>query len=58
MGKSPIGRYPGHSAVIDPTGKAVSSSAENKEDIIISEIDFDYVTRVRKEFPVLKDRML
>ena len=57
VGKSPIGNYPGHSSVIDPTGKIIISGETDKEDVVICDIDFDLVAKSRKNFTFLKDKV-
>ncbi|MFI5433883.1 carbon-nitrogen family hydrolase [Rhodococcus baikonurensis] len=46
----------GHSRIIDPWGQVVVE-ADDREDIIIADIDPALVDRTRAEFPVLKDRL-
>lgn len=58
VGKSTIGNCPGHSVVIDPLGKVISSTEDNQEGIITAEIDFNKVKKTRHEFPALKDMVL
>lgn len=58
VGKSPLGSYPGHSAVVDPFARVIATAQENEEGIIISDIDFSFVEKIRKEFPILKDKKL
>lgn len=46
----------GHSRVVDPAGTVLAESG-NEEEVLIVEIDPEQVSRVRKEFPVLTDRL-
>ena len=47
----------GHSRIVDPWG-AVLTEADDREGVTSCEVDPDIVTRVREEFPVLRDRRL
>jgi predicted amidohydrolase len=46
----------GHSRVVDPSG-VVLAEAGSGEEVLIVDIDPDQVARVRKEFPVIDDRL-
>jgi predicted amidohydrolase len=46
----------GHSRVVDPSG-VVLAEAGSGEEVLIVDIDPDQVPRVRKEFPVIGDRL-
>lgn len=45
----------GHSMVVDPWGNIIAQADED-EDIIYATIDKDYIYKVRKELPLLKNR--
>ena len=45
----------GHSIIANPFGEVISQSDE-KEDLIVCEIDLDEIKKVRKEIPVLKNK--
>ena len=45
----------GHSIITDPWGRVISQTDE-KECIINTEIDLDYILEVRDQIPVLKQR--
>lgn len=45
----------GNSMIIDPWGSIVAGSGE-KEAVMMAEIDLDQVSKLRHEFPLLKDR--
>lgn len=45
----------GHSLVADPWGDIISE-ASDKEEIIFSEIDLDFIEKIRGELPLLKHR--
>ena len=47
----------GHSAVIDPWGEVLAESGTDEE-VLVVDIDPDYVTKTRESFPVLRDRVL
>ena len=47
----------GHSIVTNPWG-AVEGMLDEKEGILLKEIDLDYETQVREELPLLKSRRL
>jgi omega-amidase len=58
VGQAFSSNYPGHSAIIDPFAQVIASHDENAEIIIISDIDFSLVERIRKRYSFLKDRKL
>jgi len=58
VGESPRDSYPGHSAVVDPFARVIASAQDNEEDIIICDIDFSLVDKIREEFPILNDRRM
>ncbi|XP_040071203.1 omega-amidase NIT2-like [Ixodes scapularis] len=43
----------GHSMLVDPMGKVVRS-AGTEEEILMSEVDLDYLSTVRKQMPIMK----
>lgn len=45
----------GHSMILDPWGK-ILASADEKEGILLTDIDLDYLEKVREELPLLKHR--
>lgn len=47
----------GHSMIIDPWGSVVASAGE-KEGVMLAEIDLNQLSKLREEFPILKDRNL
>lgn len=57
VGKSPMGKYPGHSVFIDPMGKIIKSTKANKEEVMICDVDFDLVAKSRKKLPIIQDRI-
>jgi predicted amidohydrolase len=58
VGKSPSLMFTGHSAVIDPWGNTVAAAAGYREEVLNAEIDFAYVEKVRKDLPVLEDKVM
>ena len=48
--------YPGKSLIISPKGEIIYEAKENEEDIYTAELDFDYLMKIRRNFPVLDDR--
>lgn len=48
--------YPGKSLIISPKGEIIYEAKENGEDIYTAELDFDYLMKIRRNFPVLDDR--
>lgn len=56
VGTSPDGtRYCGESLIIDPLGKIISSMPHYNEGLLISEVRKDYIEKIRKSLPALKD---
>lgn len=55
-GKNPLSfaTY-GHSMVVDPWGRIVSQASDQAE-VIVGEIDLDYLAKVRRELPALSHR--
>jgi nitrilase len=55
-GKNPLSfaTY-GHSMVVDPWGRIVSQASDRAE-VIVGEIDLDYLAKVRRELPALSHR--
>lgn len=56
-GKSRGFQFCGHSMIVDPWGTILASSGD-EECILWADIDLGRVSRVRQEFPALKDRIL
>jgi predicted amidohydrolase len=55
VGEDPACKYGGSTAMIDFKGHAVAEASENKEEIVVAELDKDALLRFRKKFPVLHD---
>ena len=47
--------YAGTSMVIDPWGNVLVKASKDKEEILITEIDYNRIVKVRENFPILKD---
>ena len=45
----------GHSIIVDPWGKVITHMDE-KEGMVLTEIDLEYVKSVREQLPLLKQR--
>ena len=60
VGVNRIGLFPshhsGHSAIFDPWGNRIAYAKEDEEDVLVHEIDFSLVKKVRSEVTALKDR--
>lgn len=54
IGEDPYTEYNGDSMIISPTGEVVASIG-SEEGILSADIDIDFLTKVRQDFPVLKD---
>jgi predicted amidohydrolase len=48
-------QFPGHSAIVDPWGRAIVEGGEDEE-VLTAEINLDEVTSFRKLIPVFEDR--
>lgn len=55
VGETRADEFPGHSAIIDPWGKAVVEGGE-QEALLTAEIDLDEVSRFRNKIPIFEDR--
>jgi len=55
-GKSGSNTFFGHSMVINPWGEVVDELTEEREDVLIVDIDLSLVDEVRNKIPVFKDR--
>jgi omega-amidase len=56
IGTDPNCEYDGGTLFIDPYGYPIASCNDNKEEVIISEIDLQMLKNYRKKFPALGDR--
>ncbi len=45
----------GHSAIIDPWGTVIAQASDT-EGVIVADLDFDYLTRLRRQLPSLANR--
>lgn len=54
-GDDPSCHYDGGTALLDPYGKVVASSADSKEEFTVAELDMNCLEGFRKVFPVLSD---
>ena len=46
----------GHSTIVDPFAKVVSSAAGGEEEIVYANIDLDHLKTIRKQIPVTVQR--
>lgn len=44
-----------NSSIVDPWGKVVGKAGE-KEEIVLADIDLDYVKQIREQIPISKQR--
>lgn len=55
VGTKPGFQTYGHSLVIDPWGNIIAE-AEDRETVLVADLDMDYLERIRKEIPCLNNR--
>jgi omega-amidase len=55
VGESPTDHFPGHSAIIDPWGKAVVEGGD-EEALLTGELDLEEIRKFRDKIPVFEDR--
>lgn len=55
VGETGGDHFPGHSAIVDPWGKALVEGGDGEE-LLTAEIDLEEVTRFRELIPVFEDR--
>lgn len=55
VGETPSDEFPGHSAVVDPWGKAIVEGDEDEE-LLTAELCLEEVTKFRNKIPVFEDR--
>lgn len=48
----------GHSLIVDPWGKILVEGSANKEQVIVADVDLEYLRKVRKNLPALEHRKL
>ena len=46
----------GNSIVVNPQGDIIAEASETEEEVILADIDTDLISKVRKEWPFLRDR--
>jgi len=54
IGEDPYTKYNGGSMIIAPTGEVIAS-LDSKEGVVSAEIHYDFLAKVRQNFPVLND---
>lgn len=56
VGPTPLGKdLCGDSKIISPFGDIIANASADKEEILYSTIDLDYVSEIRKEYPIWQD---
>ncbi len=48
----------GHSMLVDPWGEIVAERSEDGEGVVVGEVDFDHIARVRESLPALDHRTM
>ena len=48
----------GNSMIIDPSGQIIGKLSNNKEQILIREVDYKKIDKVRQHWPFLRDRRI
>ena len=48
----------GSSFICDPQGVMLAQASENKEEILLAEIDLNQIETIRKNWPFLRDRRI
>jgi predicted amidohydrolase len=56
VGTEGVRRHLGRSMIVDPTGMIVAEASNEKEELLVHEIDLDAVSVSRKKFPWWRDR--
>lgn len=56
VGNSPVADYNGHTMIIDPLGRVAGRARDDREEILIADIEFSLVDEIRETLPLLKDR--
>lgn len=51
-----IGEFYGSSCFINPLGEVIAQASDNKDELLIADLDLDQITEARKEWQFLKDR--
>ncbi len=51
-----IGRFYGSSYFVDPRGKIVAQASEDKDEMVVAELDFDQIREVRNTWQFFRDR--
>ncbi len=51
-----IGKFYGHSYFVDPRGKILVEASEDKDELVISDLDLDVIEEVRRTWQFYRDR--
>ncbi|MGD2248546.1 MAG: nitrilase-related carbon-nitrogen hydrolase [Candidatus Methanofastidiosia archaeon] len=46
----------GKSIIVNPTGEIIAEASEDKEEVVVADIDVSLIKEMRKEWPFLRDR--
>jgi beta-ureidopropionase len=55
-GGSPDNHYFGSSMIVDPSGNIVVRAGDEEDEVVIADIDFDYLAEHRRLWPIFRDR--
>lgn len=56
VGRDPDNVYFGHSLVVNPWGEVLAEGAEDREEVIVADVDFAAGEEIRRRMPVFADR--
>ncbi len=56
VGRDPNNVYFGHSLVVNPWGEVLAEGAEDREEVIVADVDFAAGEEIRRRMPVFADR--
>jgi N-carbamoylputrescine amidase len=46
----------GKSIIVNPAGEIIAEASEDKEEVVVADIDVSLIKEMRKEWPFLRDR--
>lgn len=56
VGSNPQDTFFGHSMIINPWGEVIAAGPDEKEALIVADVDFQSVTEIRQRMPIFADR--
>ncbi|MFC4660707.1 carbon-nitrogen family hydrolase [Oceanobacillus aidingensis] len=57
IGKQPTGtEFAGKSIIINPFGEIMNQATSNEEEVLLEQLDMEYINRIRKKIPIFKSR--